>query len=142
MVNIARFIKEKKQMFRERRLKRVADDSERTASKLSELKRERLALEGRAKLQQIEESERARIRTAKGPNALQRLGSGLARAQNRTRKFQKSRASRPSLFAPSSSGSQGMQMGGGGPQMFGDTSSARPPPKKKKRNDITINIRR
>ena len=92
MVNVRRFIQQKKEQFYASRDKRAQVDMTERREELKRLQAERVKLEERANLQTSRNRELSRIKDAKSkaPTGMMRFGQGVARVINKGRDQAKS----------------------------------------------------
>lgn len=115
---------------------------------LERLRKERIKLEEKAKLEEARQSELGRIQTAKAktPSKLMAFGQGLAKVMNKGQE----NAKRTQVEGKgidfgghkdiAFGGTKGVDFGSGGHSPFGEVS--KPKAVEKKKGDITIHIRR
>lgn len=84
MVNVAAFIRRKKEQFQQARTRRGQEDNLRRADELQRLRTERIQTEGKAKLETLRQEEVRRISEAKAktPSKLKSFAMGLQKATN------------------------------------------------------------
>jgi hypothetical protein len=156
MVNIAKFLREKKERFNAARDKQSQLNNMARAAELQRLRQERIKVEGKAKLETAKQQELARINAAraKTPSKLAAFGKGIAAVINKGKEHNiksKGKSYGKGIFGEANRGSTGLQFGGnnnnnrgidfgaGGGSPF--NPGARPAEKKKEPN-ITIKINR
>lgn len=78
MVNIGNYIRNQKDKFREQRINRANATRDYKTQELEKIRKERLVMEEKAKIENSINQERVKIKEAKGESTLMRLGKGLA----------------------------------------------------------------